>query len=78
MLHDDNYVKEIKKIIKKCENEYSILDDSRLAWEMTKIEIRSFSVAYCVKKQKKKLEFKQSLENNLNYYNWKLMDIPMM
>ncbi len=27
MLHDDNYVKEIKKNIPKCENEYSTLDE---------------------------------------------------
>ncbi len=64
MLHDDNYIKEIKKIIEKCENEYSTLDDRGLAWEMTQMEIRSFSVPYCVKK-KKKLEFKQSLEKQL-------------
>ncbi len=36
MLHDDKYVKEIKKIIEKCENEYSTLDDKGLAWEIQK------------------------------------------
>ncbi len=52
MLHDDNYVNEIKKIIEKCENEYSTLDERGLAWEMRKVEIIFFRIPYCVKQKK--------------------------
>ena len=55
LLHDINYVTEIKKIILNCEIEYKNLQDRGLAWEMTKMEIRSFSVPFCVKKGKKEM-----------------------
>ncbi len=41
------------------------LDDKGFAWEMTKMETKSVLVPYCVKKKKKKLQFKQSLEKKL-------------
>jgi exonuclease III len=65
LLHDTNYVKEIKNIIHNCESEYSELEDKGLAWEMTKMKIRSFSVPYCVKKKKERQAFKKSLEHDL-------------
>ncbi len=65
-LHDVNYVKEIKKIIKDCETEYKPLEDRGLAWEITKMKIRSFSVLYCVKKKRDPLAFKKTLEKELD------------
>ncbi len=65
MLHDPNYINEIKKIIQECETEYDNLEDGGHTWEMTKLKIRSFSVPFCVKKKRKRLEFKDSLEKQL-------------
>ncbi len=64
MLHDDNSVKKIKKIIEKCENEYFTLDHRGRVRGMTKMEIRSFLVPYCVKKPKKNLR-SNNLEKQL-------------
>ncbi len=44
---------------------YDNLEDRGLAWEMTKPKIRSFSVPSCVKKKRERLEFKNSLEKQL-------------
>ncbi len=65
MIHDPNYINEIKKIIQECEKEYDNREDKGLDWEMTKLKIRSFSVPFCVKKKRKRLEFKDSLEKQL-------------
>ena len=51
LLHDNTYIAEVKKIIQNCEKEYETLEDRALAWDMTKMKIRSFSVPYCVKKK---------------------------
>ncbi len=41
----------IKIIITNYENEFKDMSDKCLAWEKTKMKIRSFSVPYCVKKK---------------------------
>ncbi len=64
LLHDVNYVNEIKNNIKTCEIEYSSLKDRGLAWEMTKIKIRACSDPYCFfKNERERQAFKKSLEN---------------
>ncbi len=65
MIHDPNYINEIKKIIQECEKEYDNREDKGLDWEMTKLKIRSFSVPFCVKKKRERLEFKNTLEKQL-------------
>jgi hypothetical protein len=65
LLHDDIYVKEIKNIIKQCEKDYSTMIDKGLAWELTKFEIRSHTLPYCIKKKKKREEHKKKLEQDL-------------
>ncbi len=49
LLHDLNYVNRF--FFHNCKTEYSSLEDKVLAWEMTKMKIRVFSVLYCVKKK---------------------------
>ncbi len=53
LLHDQEYVTNIKTIVNKCETEYSNLEDKGLAWEMTKLKIRSspFHIASIRKKK---------------------------
>ncbi len=50
LLHDITYVNEIKNINKKCKQNYSSTLDRGLAWELTKMEIRSYTLPYCAKK----------------------------
>ncbi len=65
LLHDQEYVTNIKKFIKVCETEFSDLKDTGLAWEMTKLKIRSFSIPYSINKKKEKSAFKKNLEMEL-------------
>jgi exonuclease III len=52
LLHDTDYVNNIKQIIKESEAECSNYLDKGLSWEIVKLKIRSFSVPYCIKKKK--------------------------
>ncbi len=65
LLHEKLYVEKIKEIIKTCEKEYASLTDRGFAWELTKMEIRSYTLPYCVKKKKGKIAFKKILEKEL-------------
>ena len=65
LLHDPNYVKKIKDIIQECKTEFQNLEDKGLTWEMVKLNIRSFSVPYCIKKKKERAKFKKDLEIEL-------------
>ncbi len=55
----------LKKFINECETEYSDLEDKGLAYEMTKLKIRSFSIPYSINKKKEKSAFKKNLEMEL-------------
>ncbi len=41
------------------------MKDKGLAWELTKMEITSFTLPYCIKKKKLKIAFKTFLEQEL-------------
>ncbi len=73
MLNDTNNVTSIKETIKKSEIEYSDLIDRGLAWQLTKMKIRAFSVPYCVKKSDR-LAFEKSLEKDLEQLQ-EIMDV---
>ena len=72
LLHDVNYVKNIKQIIKQSHTELSNYRDSGLIWEIVKLKIRSFSVPYCIKKKKERAKFKKKLESDLENLQAKL------
>jgi exonuclease III len=65
LLRDPVYVGKVKGIIQKCEHDYATLEDKGLVWEVTKMEIRSFTLPYCVKKKKERSHFKQSMEQEM-------------
>ncbi len=65
LLHD-TYVRKIKEIIQKCNLEYNSIANKGLIWELIKMEIRSFTLPYCVQKKKEKSAFKKSLEKELD------------
>ena len=52
LLHDTNYVKKIKLIIKESEEELVSYQDKGLICEIVKLKLKSFLVPYCIKKKK--------------------------
>ena len=76
LLHDTLYVKKIKDILLEYEKKYTNMADKGLTWELCKLEIRSFSVPYCIKKKKERLGFKKSLEKDLEILLLKLDNNP--
>ena len=65
LIHDCTYVNNIKKIVNECSETYKDHEDKSLVWEMTKMKVRAFSVPYCVRKKREKVEFKKQLEHDL-------------
>ncbi len=60
LLHDTLYVENIKEIIQNYKLEYNTITNKGLVRELIKMEIRSYTPPYCVKKR-----FKKSLEKQL-------------
>ncbi len=65
LLHYEQYVNQIKKV-SDAEIKSQIIKDKGLAWKMTKMKIRIFSIPCCVKKKRDKKIFKENLEKELN------------
>ena len=53
LLYDDEYVANIKEIIRQVDSQYKSTPDKRLVWELLKLNIRNFTIPYCVKRKKK-------------------------
>ncbi len=58
LLNDTLYVEKIKEIIQKYKLEYNTLTNKGLVWELIKMEIRSYTLPYCVRKRKKNQHLK--------------------
>jgi exonuclease III len=65
LLHNPEYVKNIKEIIKNCKSELEKYTDKGLTWEIVKLKIRSYTIPFCIKRKKEKQAFKLELENKL-------------
>ena len=53
-LDDHNYVSSVKTIIKETIEEYDLIEDKRLVWDMIKVMVREFSIRYCAQMAKSK------------------------
>ena len=62
LLTDIQYVQNVKSIIKESISKHDNLEDKRISWEITKFDIRNFTIPFCVNKKKQSTE----LENSLN------------
>lgn len=62
LLHDTEYVTNVKNILSIAKSKYNYINDKRAVWELIKMDIRSFTVPYTVKKKKEQ----QALEIQLN------------
>jgi exonuclease III len=76
LLHDKEYVKNIKDIIAKCKLEHNNMEDKAVVWEIIKFEIRQFTLPYCVKRKKDRQAFKKSLEQDLIDLQLKMDSAP--
>ncbi len=65
VLTDDLYVKGIEEIIDRTISDY-IDAGNKIVWELCKLRIKEFSVAYCKEKQKSKKCEKKMLEQKIN------------
>ena len=62
LLHDIEYVSNIKSLIQTVNDQHNYLQDKCLKWEIIKSEIRSYTIPYSVNKKKQNNEYKQTLE----------------
>ena len=61
LLHDTTYVNNIKQIITQCISTYNSIEDKRVVWELVKMDIRNYTIPFCVNKKKTDLEYENSL-----------------
>ena len=66
LLEDEDYINEFKANIENYRNKYLYLDDKGLRWDLMKMEIRGFTIAYAKRKAKKKRNEEKKLEEQLN------------
>ena len=50
LLENEAYINELKENIKAYRNKYDYLEDKSLKWDLLKMEMRSFTIAYTKKK----------------------------
>ncbi len=62
LLHDHTYVQNIKSIILESSIKYKYLEDKAMVWELVKLDIRTFTLPYTIKKKNEQ----KILETNLN------------
>ena len=66
LLGDEEYINEFKANIKNYRNKYLHLDDKALRWDLMKMEVRGFTIAYAKRKAKKKRNKEKKLQEQLN------------
>ena len=76
LLHDLDFVKQLKTVIKDIARKQDHLEDKGLKWEIVKLDIRSFTIPYCIKQKKINKQFKQELEDKLHFLNLNVDDNP--
>ncbi len=63
LIHDSEYVKNLKNIIKQAGDKYDYIEDKRVKWELIKLEIRSYTLPYTINKKKKLCKLEKDLNN---------------
>jgi len=68
LLHDDVYVSEVRKIICNSKNVYNTTrGDAKLdVWELLKIKVKEYSIAYGKKSSRKQMQELKNLQDELN------------
>ena len=66
LLENEEYINEFKANINNYRNKYLYLDDKGLRWDLIKVEVRGFTIAYAKRKAKKKRNEEKKLQQQLN------------
>ena len=66
LLADSIYVEKIKEIIESCHTSYGTIEDKRVVWELIKLEIRSFTVPYSIRKKNDMNKLEKDLNNTFS------------
>ena len=69
---DQNYITEIKKLIRNFSNENESLFNHQLKWKLVKYEVRKFTIKYKKHVAKEKRQQRTNLENQLKKLEGKL------
>ena len=64
-MHDTNYVEKIKPIITESAEKYKNMSDKGLVWELIKLEIRNFTIPYCIDKKRKETAYENELKKKV-------------
>ena len=62
LIKDQNYITEIKKLIRNFSNENESLFNCQLKWELLKYEVRKFTIKYTKHVAKEKRQQRTNLE----------------
>ena len=60
-----DYVNKVKSIIYTTSRIYEHLEDKGLVWDMIKLEIRTQTISYCVKRGRQREEFVRDLNKKI-------------
>ena len=66
VLEDEEYINELKAKIENYRNKYLYLEDKGLTWDLMKMEVRGFTIAYAKRKAKEKRNEEKKLQEQLN------------
>ena len=66
LLHDNVYVNNIKSIIENTKSVHRDLVDKGAVWELVKLEIKNFTIPYCVQRKKQNEAHERELNNKFN------------
>ena len=66
LLEDESYITELKENIKIYRNKYHCVEDKGLRWDLMKMEVRGFTIAFAKRKAKNKRDEEKKLQAQLN------------
>ena len=66
LLEDESYITELKENIKIYRNKYHCVEDKGLRWDLMKMEVRGFTIAFTKRKAKNKRDEEKKLQAQSN------------
>ena len=72
ILKDKNYTGEICELIPRIREKYESLKDKRLAWELTKMEIRNHTVSLAKRKARDAFKWESEISKQLEELDYKI------
>ena len=73
ILNDTTYKTELPKVIQQVKQNFKFLS-KQMIWEVCKIKIKEFTIAYCTKKQRIKKNLIKDIEQKLEHKEQELID----